>query len=86
MPKPAVVVVMAIKRDSPVRIGAEIGYSYFGRFITDVSVNGYEGDFKTSYGIANLNGVFRIRPPVKHTLTPFLDFFCRGQLLSVVNY
>ena len=32
------------KKNSPVRLGVEAGYTYYGRFITDVEVGGYHGD------------------------------------------
>src|SRR4026208_552144 len=47
------------KKNSPVRLGVEAGYTYYGRFITDVEVGGYHGDYKTSYGIIQLNGIFQ---------------------------
>ena len=31
------------KRNSPLRIGGEAGYTYYGRFLTEVNVNGYPG-------------------------------------------
>jgi hypothetical protein len=67
-----------VKRESPVRIGAEIGYTYYGRFIQEVNVNGYQGDFKTSYGIANINAILRLRPPFCTGFLPFVDFIAGG--------
>src|SRR5215217_519771 len=35
------------KRNSPLRIGAEAGYTYYGRFLSEVNINGNRGDYKT---------------------------------------
>ena len=45
------------KRNSPLRIGGEAGYTYYGRFLSEVNINGYKGDYKTSYGILQLNAI-----------------------------
>ena len=66
------------KKNSPVRIGGEIGYTYYGRFITDVEVNNYHGDFKTSYGIIQLNGILQLRPRVTEKITPFIELLAGG--------
>src|SRR5689334_16129852 len=31
------------KRNSSLRIGGELGYTYYGRFLTDVNIGGYDG-------------------------------------------
>jgi hypothetical protein len=66
------------KKNSPIRLGVEAGYTYYGRFITDVDVNGYHGDFKTSYGIIQLNGVLQVRPRVAEKVTPFFELLAGG--------
>lgn len=66
------------KKASPLRIGAEMGYTYYGRFKTNVNVNGYGGDYKTSYGIAKLNAIVRLRPAYTHGFTVFADIFAGG--------
>jgi hypothetical protein len=66
------------KSNSPFRIGGEAGYTYYGRFLTDVKINGYDGSFKTSYGILHLNAVLRLRPAETKTFTPFADIFGGG--------
>jgi len=66
------------KRNSPVRIGGELAYTYYGRFITDVTAGGYDGSYKTSYGILNLNAIFRLRPPNVTPVVPFVDVLAGG--------
>jgi len=66
------------KKNSPVRLGVEAGYTYYGRFITDVEVGGYHGDYKTSYGIIQLNGILQVRPRVSEKVTPFAEFLAGG--------
>jgi hypothetical protein len=66
------------KRNSPLRIGGELGYTYYGRFLSDVNINGYGGDYKTSYGILQLNGLLQLRPGVPEYFTPFIDVFAGG--------
>ena len=66
------------KRNGPFRIGAELGYTYYGRFIQDVMINGFTGSYKTSYGVASLNAVARVRPPVNDRFVPFLDLIAGG--------
>jgi hypothetical protein len=74
------------KKASPIRLGGEIGYTYYGRFKTQVFANGYAGDYKTSYGIAKLHAVLRLRPAYTHTFTPFMDVFAGGNFyLSVIK-
>jgi hypothetical protein len=65
-------------KNSPLRIGGEIGYTYYGRFISEVDINGFRGDYKTSYGIANLNAVLRFRSPVTGGFNPFVDIIAGG--------
>lgn len=72
--------------NSPIRIGGELGYTYYGRFITEVDINGEKGDFKTSYGIAHLNAVLRFRHPEVVPVVPFFDLFAGGNFyLSTVK-
>ncbi|HEY0750713.1 MAG TPA: hypothetical protein VGD26_06145 [Chitinophagaceae bacterium] len=66
------------KMNSPFRIGGEIGYNYYGRFKNDYNINGYEGDFKTSYGILHTNVVLRLRPALPLKVSPFADVFGGG--------
>lgn len=65
-------------RNSPFRIGGELGYIYYGRFISHVNINGYRGDYKTSYGIANLNAIIRFRPAATGHFNPFVDVIAGG--------
>ena len=64
----------------PIRFGGDISYSYYGRFISDVDINGYHGDYKTSYGIGRINAIFRLRPPNDSKFIPFADVFFGGNL------
>lgn len=66
------------KRNSCLRVGAELGYTYYGRFLTDVNVGGYRGDYKTSYGIMQLNGVIQLRPKVPERVNPFAEILAGG--------
>ena len=66
------------KRNSAIRLGAELAYTYYGRFITDVNVGGYQGSYKTSYGILNLNAILRFRPPHVTGIVPFADVIAGG--------
>ncbi|HZI54410.1 MAG TPA: hypothetical protein VFD56_11925 [Chitinophagaceae bacterium] len=66
------------KRNSPLRVGVEAGYTYYGRFISDVSINGYQGDYKTSYGIFQLNALLQVRPRVAEKITPFIELLAGG--------
>ncbi len=63
---------------SPLRIGGEVGYTYYGRFKTEVDIQGNKGNYKTSYGIAKLNAVVRLRPSHTEVFTPFADVFAGG--------
>jgi hypothetical protein len=53
------------------RLGAGISYTYFGRYHTDVDFN----RLKTTYGIFNLNAVFRLRPFNDRKILPYLELF-----------
>jgi hypothetical protein len=66
------------KRNSVLRIGAELGYTYYGRFITKVDIRGYRGDYKTSYGILNLNGILQVRPFAEAPVRPFFEVIAGG--------
>ena len=66
------------KRNSPLRLGAELGYTYYGRFLSEVNINGYRGNYKTSYGILQLNAVARLRPAYTDFFTPFLEILAGG--------
>ncbi len=66
------------KRNGPFRLGGELGYTYYGRFIQDVNINGFNGSYKTSHGMVTLNAVARVRPPVNERFVPFLDLFAGG--------
>lgn len=68
----------AHKYKSSFRLGGELGYSYYGRFLSDVSINGYEGSYKTSYGLAQLNVVIQVRPPQLQRISPFVDVIAGG--------
>src|SRR5689334_4437782 len=66
------------KRNSPLRIGAEAGYTYYGRFLSEVNINGSRGDYKTSYGIVQLNGILQLRPSLPEVISPFLELLAGG--------
>lgn len=66
------------KRNSPLRVGGEAGYTYYGRFLSDVNINGYHGDYKTSYGILQLNALLQLRPQHPEIITPFLELLAGG--------
>jgi hypothetical protein len=66
------------KRNSPLRIGGEGGYTYYGRFLSDVNINGYHGDYKTSYGILQLNALLQLRPQHPEVITPFIELLAGG--------
>ena len=66
------------KRDSPLRIGGELGYTYYGRFISNVNVGGYSGEYKTSYGLLNLNAIIQLRSGKAEVLNPFAEFLIGG--------
>jgi hypothetical protein len=64
------VVYNPFKRTSVLRLGGEIGYTYYGRFKS--------GGLKTSYGIAHLVPVIRVRPDISSAIIPFADVFAGG--------
>jgi hypothetical protein len=66
------------KRNSPLRIGGEAGYTYYGRFLSEVNINGTRGDYKTSYGIVQLNGLIQLRPSEPEKISPFLEILAGG--------
>src|SRR3954470_14731730 len=66
------------KRNSPLRIGGEAGYSYYGRFLSEVNINGNKGSYKTSYGILQLNGIIQLRPAEPEAVTPFIELLAGG--------
>lgn len=66
------------KRNSPLRLGGEAGYTYYGRFLSDVNINGYHGDYKTSYGILQLNALLQLRPKYPEVITPFIELLAGG--------
>jgi hypothetical protein len=66
------------KRNSPLRIGGEIGYTYYGRFLSDVYINGYRGNYKTSYGILHANVLLRLLPSEPAPVRPFLEILAGG--------
>ncbi|MBL7739511.1 MAG: hypothetical protein JNK14_09845 [Chitinophagaceae bacterium] len=66
------------KRNSPIRIGAEIGYTYYGRFLSDVNINGYRGSYKTSYGILQANALVRLLPSTPAPVRPFIEALVGG--------
>jgi hypothetical protein len=66
------------KRQSPLWIGAEAGYTYYGRFLTEVDISGYKGDYKTSYGVLQLNALIRLRPRQTESINPFMDVLAGG--------
>ncbi|MCR6719173.1 MAG: hypothetical protein NVV59_02550 [Chitinophagaceae bacterium] len=66
------------KRNSPFRLGGELGYNYYGRFLSNVNIGGYSGNYKTSYGILHLNAIAQLRPQYNEFFTPFLEVFAGG--------
>lgn len=66
------------KRNSPLRLGAELGYNYYGRFLSNVNIGGYSGNYKTSYGIMQLNAIAQFRPQYNEPFTPFLEILAGG--------
>ena len=64
------VVYNPFKKSSVLRLGGEIGYTYYGRFKS--------GGLKTSYGIAHLVPVIRLRPDISTSIIPFADVFAGG--------
>lgn len=74
------------KRNSPLRIGGELGYTYYGRFLSEVAINGYSGDYKTSYGILQINALLQLRPQMPEAITPFIEILAGGNFyLSTIK-
>lgn len=66
------------KRNSPLRIGGEVGYTYYGRFLTDVNIGGFGGNYKTSYGILQANAIIQLRLKEPEFFTPFIEGLVGG--------
>jgi hypothetical protein len=66
------------KRNSPLRIGGEVGYTYYGRFLTDVNIGGFGGNYKTSYGILQANAIIQLRLKEPQFFTPFIEGLIGG--------
>lgn len=66
------------KGRSPLRVGAELGYTYYGRFLSDVNISGYNGNYKTSYGILQLNALLQVRPRYPAPVSPFVEVLAGG--------
>ena len=74
------------KRNGPLRIGVDAGYTYYGRFLSEVTINGYEGDYKTSYGILQANALLQLRPKTIEAITPFIEILAGGNFyLSTIK-
>jgi hypothetical protein len=64
--------VIGSKKPSTLKWGGNFSYTYFGRYLTDVS----GGDaLKTTYGLTNLNGVIRLTLKEPTNVTLYVDFF-----------
>lgn len=61
------------KRSSALRLGGGLGYTYYGRFKTEVPWNSYTGRVKTYYGIFDLKAIARFRPQLDRGFHPFAD-------------
>jgi hypothetical protein len=66
------------KRESVLRLGGGLGYTYYGRFKTDLNVNGYSGSLKTAYGILDAKAMLRFRPQLNRGINPFADIQAGG--------
>jgi hypothetical protein len=66
------------KRESVLRLGGSLGYTYYGRFKTDLNVNGYYGSLKTAYGILDAKAIVRFRPQMNRGFSPFADLQAGG--------
>jgi hypothetical protein len=66
------------KRESVLRLGGGLGYTYYGRFKTDLNVNGYYGSLKTAYGILDAKAIVRFRPQLNRGFSPFADLQAGG--------
>lgn len=58
------------KRNSPLRIGGELGYTYYGRF--------KQSGIKASTGMIHLTAMARLHHEEAHRLMPFFDIFAGG--------
>lgn len=61
------------KRSSALRLGGGVGYTFYGRFKTEVPWNNYTGRIKTSYGIFDAKVIARFRPQLGRGIHPFAD-------------
>lgn len=61
------------KRSSALRLGGGLGYTYYGRFKTEVPWNSYTGRVKTYYGIFDVKAIARFRPQLNRGFHPFAD-------------
>lgn len=68
----------ARKRNSSFRLGGELGYCYYGRFLSEVNINGYRGNYKTSYGMSQLNVVMQVRTLLPERISPFAELLVGG--------
>ena len=66
------------KRQSALRLGGSLGYTYYGRFKSEVRVNNYNGDYKASYGILDMKAIVRFRPELGRRVAPFADIQAGG--------
>lgn len=61
------------KRESALRLGGGLGYTYYGRFKTEARLNTYTGNLKTAYGIFDAKAIARFRPQLDRGFQPFAD-------------
>jgi hypothetical protein len=61
------------KRESALRLGGGLGYTYYGRFKTEARVNSFTGNLKTAYGMFDAKAVARFRPQLDRGFQPFAD-------------
>lgn len=61
------------KRESVLRLGGGLGYTYYGRFKTEARLNTYTGNLKTAYGIFDAKAIARFRPKLDRGFQPFAD-------------
>ena len=66
------------KRESVLRIGGGLGYTYYGRFKSVTQVNGYEGSLKAAYGLLDAKAILRFRPQLDRGFHPFMDIQAGG--------
>jgi hypothetical protein len=60
-------------RSSALRLGGGLGYTYYGRFKTEVPWNSYTGNVKTAYGMFDAKAIARFRPQLDRGIHPFAD-------------